>query len=140
MIIHFKKTHPEATTPAYSRDGDACVDLTATAINITQHYFEYDTGIAVEIPKGHVGLCFPRSSVTNKGLFLGNSVGVIDESFRGSIKFRFYANDEFNHSTYKIGDRIGQLMVIPIPQMTFIEKQELSDSIRGSGGFGSSGN
>ena len=82
MKIRFKKLNPNAIVPAYSKPGDAGLDLTATSkelINNSQYgYLEYGTGLAVEIPEGYVGLIFPRSSISNTGLILSNSVGVID--------------------------------------------------------------
>jgi dUTP pyrophosphatase len=99
---------------------------------------EYGTGLAVEIPEGHVGLLFPRSSISNSGLILTNSVGVIDSGYRGEIKFRFKHIPDTAY--YKPGDRIGQLIVMPYPEIDFQEVEELSSTERGEGGFGSSGN
>lgn len=82
MIVKFKKLDPKAVTPAYSKAGDAAVDLTAISKNKVDKdmygYLEYGTGLAFEIPEGHVGLLFPRSSISNSGLILANSVGVLD--------------------------------------------------------------
>lgn len=140
MIVKFKRTHENAVIPKYAKKGDACFDLTAVSRNITFGYVEYDTGIAVEIPEGHVGLIFPRSSVTNKDLMLKNSVGVIDSSFRGSISFRFNMTGGYHSSMYSVGDRIGQMMIFPIPKIELQEVAELSDTERGEGGYGSTGN
>jgi dUTP pyrophosphatase len=143
MIIKIKKLVPEAVVPKYAKDGDACVDLVATSINFTNKYIEYGTGIAMEIPEGHVGLIYPRSSVTNKDLMLKNSVGVIDSGYRGEIRFRFTllaVGDRFNEpEIYNIGERIGQIMIIPCQKMQFEEIRELSTTERGEGGYGSSG-
>jgi dUTP pyrophosphatase len=99
----------------------------------------YGTGLALEIPEGYVGLIFPRSSISKTSLSLANCVGVIDSGYRGEIllKFRTDANNKTGH--YTIGDRIGQLLIIPYPQIEFEEVLELSDTIRSGGGFGSSG-
>ena len=70
---------------------------------------------------------------------LKNSVGVIDSSYRGEIKFRFLLTDINRQSTYNIGDKIGQMIIIPYPQIEFDEVDELSDSERGTGGYGSTG-
>lgn len=82
MKIQFKKLRPDAVSPAYSKPGDAGLDLTAVTLNIVDAgeygYIEYGTGIAVEIPEGYVGLIFPRSSISITGMILSNSVGVID--------------------------------------------------------------
>jgi len=141
LTVKFRKLVPEAVTPQYAQDGDAGMDLTATSFRRTDTFMEYGTGIAVEIPSSHVGLLFPRSSITKapKGFSLKNSVGVIDSNYRGEILVRF----EFPYSNYHraempdIGDKIAQLIIIPYPKVHLEEVQELSDSNRGDGGFGS---
>ena len=142
MEVKIKRTHPDAVIPSYAKDGDAGLDLTATTISQHSGYTEYGTGICVEIPKGYVGLLFPRSSVTTKGIMLKNSVGVIDSGYRGEIKFRFQTvYDYTNHSDfYTVGERIGQLVILPYPTIEVVEVDELLDSERGTGGYGSSGN
>ena len=141
MIVRFKKLNPNAVTPSYAKVGDAGLDLTAISMqivdNITYGYVEYGTGIAVEIPQGYVGLIYPRSSISNTGMMLSNSVGVIDSGYRGEIKFRFKWIS--NTSMYNLGDRIGQLVVMPYPTIQMEEVLELNTSERGDGGFGSSG-
>ena len=141
MKVKFKKLNPNAIVPSYSKPGDAGLDLTATSkdyLNNTKYGFtEYGTGLAVEIPEGYVGLLFPRSSISNTGLILANSVGVIDSGYRGEIKFRFkYIPDT---ADYDIGDRIGQLIILPYPSIETEEVEELNSTERGEGGFGSSG-
>lgn len=139
MIVKIKKLDSKAVTPAYAKAGDAAVDLTAISLSKVDKdefgYLEYGTGLAIEIPKGYVGLLFPRSSISNSGLILTNSVGVIDSGYRGEIKFRFKHIPDT--SFYKVGDRIGQLIIMPYPQIEFEEVQELSSTERGEGGFGS---
>lgn len=140
--LKVKKLHPEAVLPSYAKHGDACFDLTAVNIHNEYKYIEYGTGLAFEIPEGYVGLIFPRSSVTDKDLMLKNSVGIIDSGYRGEIKFRFAeTKDSSWHSVeiYEVGDRVGQMMILPIPTVEFEEVDELSDTERGSGGYGSSG-
>ena len=90
----------------------------------------------MEIPVGYVGLLFPRSSISNYDLTLSNSVGVVDSGYRGNIKFRFKQTSDL---TYYIGDRIVQIIIIPHPHIQFVEVDELSDSERGSGGYGHTG-
>lgn len=94
----------------------------------------------MEIPEGHVGLIFPRSSICKKSLSLSNAVGVIDAGYRGEVKF-FFKESLYNAAsrTYAIGDRIGQLVIIPFPAIEPEEVSELTATIRGAGGFGSSG-
>lgn len=143
MKVKIKKLHPNAIIPSYAREGDAGMDLTAISIDNDEHgNVVYDTGLAFEIPKGFVGLIFPRSSNAKKELLLSNSVGVIDSSYRGSVLFKFKPLCDIKEITkiYTVGDRIGQLMIIPHPTIEFEEVEELSDSERGSGGYGSTGN
>lgn len=141
MVVRFKKLNPNAVTPSYAKAGDAGLDLTAISMqivdNTTHGYVEYGTGIAVEIPQGYVGLIYPRSSISNTGMMLSNSVGVIDSGYRGEIKFRFKWIS--NTSMYNLGDRIGQLVVMPYPTIQMEEVLELNTSERGAEGFGSSG-
>jgi dUTP pyrophosphatase len=142
--LKFKKIHPDAKQPSKAKEGDAGFDLTSIGINETNDYIEYGTGIAVEIPEHHVGLLFPRSSVTAKDLLLKNSVGVIDSGYRGELKFRYLRledkSEQMNNNIYTIGDRIGQLIILELPSFEMEEVDQLSDSQRGTGGYGSSGN
>lgn len=146
LTVKFRKLVPEAVTPQYAQDGDAGMDLTATSFRVTDTFMEYGTGIAVEIPHGYVGLLFPRSSITKlpAGVSLKNSVGVIDSNYRGEILVRFelpYATvakmyDEFPSMPIQ-GDKVAQLIIMPYPKVQLEEVEELSDSNRGQGGFGS---
>lgn len=141
MKIRFKKLHKDAQIPTRAHNTDAGFDLTSTSIKVTGNLVEYGTGLAVEIPEGYVGLVFPRSSIFKKTIYLTNSVGVIDSGYRGEVmaKFRLDALDE-PLSIYNVGDRIAQIIIMPIPSVTFQETEELSDSERGTGGYGSTGN
>ncbi len=143
MKVRFKKLHPDAVTPTYAKVGDAGLDLTAISIKETDRYIQYNTGIAVEIPEGHVGFLCPRSSVTDLDLMMKNSVGVIDSNYRGELKLRFLRfvrNDaSFVSEEYKVGDRAGQLIIVPIPHIDLEEVGELSETVRGEGGYGSTG-
>lgn len=139
-LIKIKKLHPDAVIPSYSKPGDAGLDLTAVEIlNISDYQITYNIGLAIEIPEGYVGLIFPRSSIRSKDLSLSNSVGVIDSGFRGTLQATFNRNYPGDHN-YNVGDRIVQLIIIPYPQIEFEEVDELSNTERGIGGFGSSGN
>lgn len=138
LKVKFKKLYSFAVTPSYAKDGDAGLDLTACTITTYngEPYTEYGTGIAVEIPKGYVGLVFPRSSVSKlENFYLKNSVGVIDSGYRGEIMLRFNKS----HESYKVGDKVGQLIIIPYPTIYLEEVEELSNTERGEGGFGSTG-
>ena len=92
MDVSFTLLTPSSSVPAYAREGDAGMDISAISMTKTDKYIEYGTGVAVAIPEGYVGLLFPRSSVSNKELLLANSVGIIDSNYRGEIKFRFKYN------------------------------------------------
>jgi dUTP pyrophosphatase len=140
LDIRMKKLHPNAILPQYAKDGDAGMDLVATEIiSKTRTQITYGTGIAVEIPRGYVGLIFPRSSVRKTGLQLSNSVGVIDSGYRGEIQATFnILNPKSQH--YEVGDRICQITILPYPSVRFTEVEELSQTERGEGGFGSTGN
>ena len=139
LIINIKKTNELATIPKYAHSTDAGMDLVAVSMNDTDEYIEYDTGIALEIPKGYVGLVFPRSSVSKLDLVQANSVGVIDSSYRNSIKVRFKKLKDDGVGRYVPGERIAQLIILPYPMIGFNEVEKLSDSDRGLGGFGSTG-
>lgn len=142
MTVKFKKLHPNAVIPSYAKTGDAGLDMTAVSVSYDEKYgfFEYVTGIAAEIPYGFAGLLFPRSSISKYDLFVCNSIGLIDSGYRGQICFRMKPTQTENFPTvYQVGDRIGQLVIIPFPQIEPVESDELSDSERGSGGYGSSG-
>ena len=139
MHLKFKKLKNNASIPAYSLAGDAGLDLTATTLDKTsESYWEYGTGLSVEIPEGCVGLLFPRSSISNTKHFLRNSVGVIDSGYRGEIKLRMSPAD--SSSGYRVGDRVGQLIVFEIPRMKIVEEELLSTTDRDIDGFGSTGN
>ena len=139
MRVRFKKCADNAKTPKYASEDDACLDLFASSLQIDDFgNLTYDTGIAFEIPKDYVGLVFPRSSVFKKTLILKNSVGVIDSGYRGTIQVKFSSLRESN-VIYDVGDRVAQIMIIPRPSVELEEVDELSDSTRGTGGFGSTG-
>ena len=144
MKVKFKKLVDTAVTPSYAKPGDAGMDITAIAhkINTEHNFIEYHTGLAFELPKGYVGLLFPRSSVSKKDISLANCVGVMDSGFRGEITFRYkFEKDSYFASLkrFQEGDRIGQLVIMPYPKVELQEKETLSESERGTGGYGSTG-
>ena len=141
LQVAIKKLHPSAMIPSYAKPGDAGLDLTAVRILSNDSYqVTYGTGLALEIPVDYVGLIFPRSSIRKYELSLTNSVGVIDSGYRGEIQFTFHKNSHSNSIMYEIGDRIGQLVILPYPQVKLVEESNLSETERGEEGFGSSGN
>lgn len=141
MKIKIKKLTEDAVLPVKAHASDAGFDLTAASCTIDENgALVYGTGIAVEIPDGYVGLVFPRSSIAKKDIMLSNCVGVIDSGYRGEVMAKFKPTNFFNcRSIYGIGERIAQLIIMPIPEIEFEEVEELSESERGTGGYGSSG-
>ena len=149
MEVRIKKLHPDAVIPKYAKAGDAGLDLTA----VTKSYDRdgnvvYGTGLAFEIPDGYVGLVFPRSSLSSLDIALSNCVGVIDSGYRGEVTVKFKPAMLFNREQrpiilnnriYEVGERVAQIIIIPYPKIEFIESDELSETERGTGGYGSSG-
>jgi dUTP pyrophosphatase len=140
MKINIKKTNPDAVIPAYAKDGDAGLDLVATSKTETELYIEYGTGLAIELEDSYVGLVYPRSSISKYHLCLANSVGVVDSGYRGEIMVRFKKTlDNASSNVYNVGDRVAQIIIMPYPKVEFVETAELTNTVRGAGGFGSSG-
>jgi dUTP pyrophosphatase len=140
MKVKIKKLDDRAIIPQYSKAGDAGLDITAIDVEVTRDYIQYKTGLSFEVPAGFVALLFPRSSISNYDLNLCNSVGVLDSGYRGELLFRFNTTIPFQDAKiYQVGDRIGQIMILPYPQIKFVESEELTNSERGTGGYGSSG-
>ena len=139
MQVKIKKLSPEAVIPTYAKVGDAGMDLVATSMKFDGTQITYGTGLAMEIPKGFVGLIFPRSSIRKTDLSLSNSVGVIDSGYRGEIQATFKKENGLDSLAYKVGDRICQIIIIPYPPIEFEEVTELNNTERGEGGFGSTG-
>lgn len=132
--------------PSKAHPSDAGFDL--TAIEKSNDEFGnivYDTKIAIDIPEGYVGLIFPRSSVSRYTLTLANCVGVIDSGYTGSILLKmkptaYYTwRSENELYEYSVGDKIGQLVILELPPVTFNEVEQLRTRTRGINGFGSSG-
>jgi len=141
MRVRIKKINPSAAIPTYAKDGDAGMDVIATSI-ISEEPFQitYGLGIALEIPTGFVGLVFPRSSIRKTDLSLTNCVGVIDSGYRGELQATFRKHKGVASTTYAVGDRVAQIMIIPHPPIESEVSDELSNTERGEGGFGSTGN
>lgn len=144
MKVKVKKLHPEAVIPKYAKPGDAGLDLVAVSIESTKTSendivgIRYDSGLAFEIPEGNVGLLFPRSSICNTEMMMHNSVGVIDSGYRGSVSATFLG--DIYGKIYKIGEKFAQLVIVPIPEIELVESEELSETERGTGSYGSTGN
>nr|DAQ95702.1 MAG TPA: dUTPase [Caudoviricetes sp.] len=140
MKVKIKRLDKSAVIPKYAKDGDAGLDLTVTAYKVNEKgQYVYTSDLALEIPDGYVGLLFPRSSICKKDLEMTNSVGVIDSNYRGPIKSVFNPTCE-DPEIYELGERFAQLIIIPYPKIEFEEVEELSETNRGTGGYGSTGN
>lgn len=135
-------TDADLDVPAYAYPGDAGLDL-RSAVDIDLQPFEralIPTGIALAIPRGYAGFVLPRSgSAIKQGLSLVNAPGLIDSSYRGEIKVIAINLDPKEPLAIRRNDRIAQLVVLETPVVTLAKVDELEDSQRGAGGFGSSG-
>lgn len=139
-LLKIKKLHPNAVIPKYAKPGDAGLDLTCVESYEENGLWICKTGLAFEIPEGHFGGIYPRSSIKNVDLRLSNSVGVADSKFRGEVIAVFdFKTDPRTARVYKAGDRCCQLIIQQFQQLVPIEVEELSETERGAGGFGSSG-
>ncbi len=120
--------------------GSAGIDLIATDhyYDSENHFHEYGTGLSIQLPEGYEAQIRPRSSISKKSLLLINSPGTIDSDYTGELIVRFKEVDP-RSEIYQVGDRIAQLVVMPVPKVSFVEVDELTDTKRGSGGFGSTG-
>lgn len=139
MKVKIKKLAKNAVIPCYARCGDAGLDLTATSIEKKGDKIIYHCGLAFEIPQGYFGLVVPRSSNAKKNLLLTNSTGIIDSGYRGEVTAVFQKTRLLHPDLYNVGDRFAQLIILPYPQVEFEEVEELSETERGTGGYGISG-
>ncbi len=142
MELLFRRLDGEALLPAYARPGDAALDL-ASAVDMLVPpggRALIPTGLAVAIPEGFAGLVLPRSGLASRrGLTLANSPGLIDSGYRGEVTCAVVNLDRRDTVAIERGDRIAQLLVVPIAVAEPAWAQELPPSERGSGGFGSTG-
>lgn len=141
LEIKFKKLVETAKMPTKAHPTDAGADLTAVSREWDEELkcWVYGTGIATEIPEGYVGLVFPRSSIRKYGLMQRNCIGVIDSHYRGEIMVTYkFFNDV--PKIYEVGDKIAQFIILPYPEVSYIEVESLSETDRGENGHGSSGN
>ena len=143
MTVRFKKLDPRAAMPTYGTSYAAGADLYAVCdADVTIEPGEtvlMHTGIAMEIPAGYVGLVYARSGLACKrGLAPANKVGVIDADYRGEIMVALH-NHGTAPQTLSHGERIAQMVIAPFLAVSYEECEELSDTVRGEGGFGSTG-
>ncbi len=159
VIIKFKKLDENAVIPSYAHDGDVGMDMTTISVEYVpeKDMYIYHTGLACELEKGYGMFLFPRSSNSKTEAYLTNHVGIVDPIYRGEIQLRYKNRDRYRKSfwellsgkidmeralskaPYKVGDRVGQMVVFPYPQVHVQVVDELSETERGTGGFGSTG-
>ena len=142
MDLPVAKLKDEAVLPTRAHEGDAGLDLySCESAHIGPgERWSIGTGVGVEIPEGHAGLVLPRSGLArDHGISLVNSPGLIDSGYRGELRVLLLNNDPAETFRVAAGDRIAQLVLVPIVLATPVETTVLTDSARASGGFGSSG-
>ena len=143
MKIRIKKLNEDAIIPTYGTEFSACADLynlPGNTVTIEPHKtVMLHTGLAVEIPEGYCGLVFARSGIASKrGLAPANKVGVVDSDYRGEIIVALH-NHGKDSQTIENGERVAQFVITPVLTPAYEEVEQLSDTSRGAGGFGSTG-
>jgi len=135
--------YPNAVLPVKAHPTDAGADLTVVKVEVdfAHKVNVYHSGLCFEIPEGYVGLLFPRSSVYRTGMTFANCVGVIDSHYRGEVtaKMCVTAFLPSEPKPYDVGDRFAQMVIVPIPDVEYELSDELSETDRGEGGYGSTG-
>lgn len=144
MQIKFKRLSEKAVQPIRATKGSAGYDLTSTRVTTEvsecgQLILVYHTDLAVEIPEGYEGQLRPRSSISKKSIRLCNAPGTIDSDYRGEITGKFIVTTDVIPSLYKEGERFAQLVIAPVLDVDFVEADELSETERGDGSYGSTG-
>ncbi|WP_248922485.1 dUTP diphosphatase [Olsenella intestinalis] len=140
--LPIKRLDPTIELPSYAYAGDAGLDLRSSE-DVTLEPFErrlISTGLAIAIPEGYAGFVQPRSGMALKhGLSMANTPGLIDSHYRGELKVIAINLDPREPISIKRGDRIAQLVIQQVPVVSLVEVEELDETDRGTGGFGSSG-
>ena len=140
--LHAQRVDPRAILPTRAHEGDAGLDLHALepcTLGPGERAM-VRTGVAVEIPDGYAGLVMPRSGLASRsGIALVNAPGLIDAGYRGELKVLLLNTDRTTPCELAAGDRIAQLVITPVQTPAVVEVEELSQSTRGAGGFGSTG-
>lgn len=142
ISLKIKRLCGDARLPEYATDGSGCMDVRAieSVIIESRKSAVLRTGLAFEIPQGFVLAVFSRSGHGfNSGVRLANCIGIVDSDYRGELKVKL-ANDGERHFMVNAGDRVAQIALIELPRILVEEVSELSDTVRGQGGFGSTGN
>lgn len=144
MELKIKRLNDKAIMPIRAHEGDAGLDLTCTEITTEvnecgQLTLVYHTGLAMELPADCVGLLVPRSSISRKSLTLCNCCGILDANYTGEVLFKMRSTTDVVPAVYQVGERIGQLVIVPYVKPEIAEVNELTKTDRGDGGFGSTG-
>jgi dUTP pyrophosphatase len=139
--VKVKLLDERAQLPAYAHEGDAGLDLTCVAIEHDPIFgiTTYRTGLAFDIPKGFAGFVYPRSSIYKTGEFFTNSVGVVDSGYKGEVTVKTAFLNKDAPTIYKVGDRVGQIVFMPVPVIQLVRTTDVGSSTRGAGGYGSTG-
>lgn len=140
IVVNVTKLHPDAAIPSYTTDGSGCFDISSveSAAVLAGSCTIFSTGLAFEIPEGHVMLIFSRSGHGFKNAIrLSNCVGVIDSDYRGELMVKLQSDAPEEPFVAGAGSRIAQGMIIPMPKVSFNEVFALTPTKRGTGGFGS---
>lgn len=142
VVLPIKRLDPTVELPSYAYDGDAGLDLRSNE-DVTLAPFErrlVGTGLAVAIPEGYAGFVQPRSGLAlREGLSMANTPGLIDAHYRGELKACAINLDPSKSIHIERGERIAQLVIQQVPVVSLLEVDELDETDRGTGGFGSSG-
>lgn len=142
MDLLLKRIDPDLPLPAYARPGDAGLDLYSASDVVIEpgERSIVGSGIAVAIPDGYVGLVAPRSgTAASMGLSMVNTPGIVDSGYRGEVKIILVNHDPHEVIRIARGERIAQLVIVPVASLVVVEIDELPPSERGEGGFGSTG-
>lgn len=141
MDLLVKKIDKYATLPKYAHSGDAGMDIqTVSGFSLEPgEQTLVSTGIAVAIPEGFVGLITPRSGLASRaGITVVNAPGVVDSGYRGEVKVALINHGKWP-MTFSRGDRVAQMLVVPVETVNIVESENLDETARGEGGFGSTG-
>ncbi len=142
ITLPIQRLDPAVELPSYAYVGDAGLDLrSAEDVVLAPHERRLiSTGLAIAIPDGYAGFVQPRSGMALKqGLSMANTPGLVDSHYRGELKVCAINLDDEKPIAITRGDRIAQLVILPVPQVTLLEVDQLDETDRGTGGFGSSG-
>lgn len=142
VTVKIKKLNHLASIPVPATKGAACFDLKSTGegVVLAAGSKTFGTGLSFEIPEGYAMMIYSRSGHGfNNGVRLANCVGVIDSDYRGEVKVKLTSDDRYYNMGVEVGQSIAQAMIVPVPVVAFEEVEDLSETARGEGGFGSTG-